>query len=145
MLNLCRAISCFNYFQFLDRNSSKMVNIEVVHMHFGFSYVGIIFLLMLFIPNGIWAKNIPEKYEEYSRNENKFLLILERIGEVLVSALVLIFSDCNVRIHSLWIGWLIAAFILMIFYNKFITYFLIIFITYPSKLPWRIFPMSNIN
>ena len=86
-------------------------------MHFGFSYVGIIFLLMLFIPNGIWAKNIPEKYEEYSRNENKFLLILERIGEVLVSALVLIFSDCNVRIHSLWIGWLIAAFILMIFYE----------------------------
>ena len=53
-------------------------------MHFGFSYVGIIFLLMLFIPNGIWAKNIPENYEEYSRNENKFLLILERIGEVLV-------------------------------------------------------------
>lgn len=86
-------------------------------MHFGFSYVGLIFLLMLFIPNIIWLKNLPKDYEEYSKNENKVLLILERIGEVLVSALVLIFADCNVRIHSLWIGWLIIAFLLMIFYE----------------------------
>ena len=86
-------------------------------MHFGFSYVGLIFLLMLFIPNGIWAKNLPEHYEEYSKNENKVFLILERIGEVLVTGLVLIFSDCNVRIHSLWIGWLILALILMILYE----------------------------
>ena len=86
-------------------------------MHFGFSYIGLIFLLMLFIPNGIWTKNLPENYEEYSKNENKVLLIFERIGEVLVSVLVLIFSDCNLRIHSLWIGWLIAAFVLMILYE----------------------------
>ncbi|SER09439.1 Pimeloyl-ACP methyl ester carboxylesterase [Lachnospiraceae bacterium NE2001] len=86
-------------------------------MHFGFSYVGLIFLLMLFIPNGIWAKNPPKDYEEFSKNENKVLLIFERIGEVLVSTLVLIFADCNVRIHSLWIGWLVIAFILMILYE----------------------------
>ena len=86
-------------------------------MHFGFSYVGLIFLLMLFIPNGIWAKNLPDNYEEYSKNENKILLVFERIGEVLVSGLVLIFSDCNVRLRSLWIGWLVAAFLLMVLYE----------------------------
>jgi len=86
-------------------------------MHFGFSYVGLIFLLMLFIPNGIWAKNLPKDYEKYSKNENKVLLIFERIGEILVSVLVLIFTDCNVRIHSLWIGWLILAIILMVLYE----------------------------
>ena len=86
-------------------------------MHFGFSYIGLIFLLMLFIPNGIWAKNLPKDYEEFSKNENKLLLIFERIGEVLVSTLVLIFADCNVRIHSLWIGWLVLAIILMVLYE----------------------------
>ena len=86
-------------------------------MHFGFSYVGLIFLLMLFIPNGIWTKNIPENYEEYSKKENKVLLAFERLGEVLVSTLVVIIADCNVRLHSLWIGWLIAAFVLMFLYE----------------------------
>lgn len=86
-------------------------------MHFGFSYVGLIFLLMLFIPNGILAKNLPDNYKEYSKNENKILLVFERIGEVLVSGLVLIFSDCNVRLRSLWIGWLVAAFLLMVLYE----------------------------
>lgn len=86
-------------------------------MHFGFSYVGLILLAMLFIPNGIWVKNQPENYDKYSRKENRLLLILERIGEVLVTGLVLIFSDCNVRPRSLWIGWLILAFILMVLYE----------------------------
>ena len=44
----------------------------------GFSYMGLIYLLMLFIPNMIWAKNPPEGYTaEY---ENKVLTIIERIG-----------------------------------------------------------------
>ena len=56
-------------------------------MHFGFSYVGLFFLLMLFIPNFIWVKNKPENYDIYSKNENKILLILERAGEIAVSCL----------------------------------------------------------
>ena len=29
-------------------------------MHFGFSYVGLIFLLMLFVPNFLWTKHRPK-------------------------------------------------------------------------------------
>ena len=93
-------------------------------MHFGFSYIGIIFLLMLFIPNFIWTRNQPQDYEKYAANENKILLTFERIGEVLVSALLLIFSDFNFQGFDLWLLWLIAAFILMILYEIFwIRYF----------------------
>ncbi len=35
-------------------------------MQLGFSYIGLIWLLMLFIPNFIWMKNKPKGYEEYS-------------------------------------------------------------------------------
>lgn len=93
-------------------------------MNFGFSYVGLIFIAMLIIPNIIWTKHKPEGYDEHSKNENKFLQIMERIGEALILVLILIFKDCNVRIHSLWLGWLIIAFIFMIIYELFwIRYF----------------------
>lgn len=84
--------------------------------HFGFSYVGLIYLLMLFIPNFLWTKNKPEGYDEYAKKENHFLLILERCGEVLVCTFVLIFSDFNIR-NTCWSAWLILSFILMIFYE----------------------------
>lgn len=51
-------------------------------MNFEFSFVGLIFLIMLFVPNMIWSKYQPFGYS--SQNENRTLLILERIGEVLV-------------------------------------------------------------
>lgn len=38
-------------------------------IHFGFSYIGLIFLLMLFIPNILWAKHKPKDYEKYVKNE----------------------------------------------------------------------------
>ena len=85
-------------------------------MNFGFSYVGLIFLVMLFVPNLFWTKNKPLDYEKYAANENKLLLILERTGEVLVTCSALIFSDFNVRL-SLWGLWLAAAFLLMILYE----------------------------
>ena len=66
-------------------------------MNFGFSYVGLIFLIMLMLPNIAWTKNQPKDYEKYVVNENKVLLALERIGEVLVSCAALIFSDFNFR------------------------------------------------
>ena len=93
-------------------------------MHFGFSYVGLIFLLMLFVPNAFWTKHRPENYDDSAKNENKILLLLERTGEVSVSCLVLIFSDFNPRGTELWLLWLLAAFVLMILYEIFwIRYF----------------------
>lgn len=88
-------------------------------MHFGFSYVGLIFLVMLFVPNLVWTKHQPKDYAQYAKNENKVLLAMERTGEVLVSTLVLIFRDFNVRGLSPWLLWLIAALLLMLLYEAF--------------------------
>lgn len=85
--------------------------------NFGFSYVGLIYLLMLFIPNIIWTKHQPKDYEQYAQKENKVLQTLERIGEVLVCCLVLIFSDFNMRLNSLWSIWLLLSFSLMLLYE----------------------------
>ena len=93
-------------------------------MHFGFSYVGLIFLVMLMLPNIMWTKNQPKDYEKYVVNENKVLLAFERVGEVLVSGIALIFSDFNIKPWSNWSWWLVMAFALMILYEIFwIRYF----------------------
>lgn len=81
----------------------------------GFSYIGLIFLLMLIIPNLIWIKKKPYDYD--FKNENKILLIFERMGQVLVSCIVLIFEDFNLQKWSLWSFWLIAAIVFMIMYE----------------------------
>lgn len=72
---------------------------------------------MLFIPNMIWSKNKPENYEKYFKNENKILLIFERIGEVTVTCFSLIFADFNINKISLRTAVLLAAFVLMILYE----------------------------
>ncbi|MBQ2935714.1 MAG: alpha/beta hydrolase [Lachnospiraceae bacterium] len=91
---------------------------------FGFSYVGLIYLLMLFIPNIIWTKNQPADYEQYVKKENRILQLLEKIGEVSVCCVVLIFRDFNIRPLSLWSLWLVASFVLMLFYEYYwICYF----------------------
>ena len=86
-------------------------------IHFGFSYIGFIFLLMLMIPNIIWNKNQPKDYEKYVKNENKVLLTFERIGEMLVTCISLIFNDFNINKISNWTIILLIAFILMILYE----------------------------
>lgn len=86
-------------------------------MHFGFSYVGLIYLVMLILPNILWTKNQPQDYEKYVGNENRVLVLLERAGEALVSCLVLIFSDFNVRLNSAWCWWLALSFLLMACYE----------------------------
>ncbi len=88
-----------------------------MNIHFGFSYIGLIFLLMLMIPNFIWSKNKPQDYDKYVKNENKILLFLERIGEVSVTCLSLIFSDFNINRISPWSIILLIAFILMLLYE----------------------------
>ena len=88
-------------------------------MHFGFSYVGLIFLVMLMVPNIIWTRFQPKDYDKYAENENRVLLAFERIGEVSVSCIVLVFSDFNINTWSAWSWWLVAAFALMILYEIF--------------------------
>ncbi len=91
--------------------------------HLGFSYVGLIYLLMLFIPNIIWSKNQPVDYD-YTR-ENKILLLFERVGQVCCTCSVLIFSDFNISAFSSWSLWLLASFLLMILYEmSWVRYFI---------------------
>lgn len=83
--------------------------------HFGFSYIGLLFLLMLTVPNLIWMRHQPKEYD--FQKESKTLVTFERVGQVLVTCTVLIFSDFNLRPWSVWTLWLIAAVILMLMYE----------------------------
>ena len=47
--------------------------------HFGFSYVGCFFLLMLVIPNLLWTGRKPGGYD--AGGENRILVLLERVGQ----------------------------------------------------------------
>lgn len=85
-------------------------------MDFGFSFVGLIFLVMLFAPNMLWGKYPPEDYEKYSKNENKLLLAFERTGQVLVTILSL-FCGAVFSFNLI----LIASFVLMIIYELYWT------------------------
>lgn len=85
--------------------------------NFGFSYIGLIFLFMLMIPNIIWSKNKPKDYDKYVKNENRVLQFFEKIGEMLVTCISLIFSDFNINDISIWSSILLIAFILMILYE----------------------------
>lgn len=93
-------------------------------IHFGFSYVGLLFFIMLFVPNLIWAKNKPKDYDKYVINENKVLLMIERIGEATTLTAALIFSDYNLRAFTIWSLWLFLAFLFMVLYELYwIRYF----------------------
>lgn len=83
--------------------------------HLGFSYIGLIFLLMLMVPNLIWTKKQPQGYS--AENEDKVLLFLERIGQVLTTCCALVFSDFNLQKWSKWSIWFLVALVLMIFYE----------------------------
>lgn len=83
--------------------------------HFGFSYVGLIYLSMLFIPNLIWARNPPADYN--AKHENRVLLVFERTGQVLVTCLALIFRDFNIAATTSWSAWLLASFAAMLLYE----------------------------
>ena len=87
---------------------------------------------MLFVPNLIWAKKEkPAGYEESAKRENKILLAFERIGEVLMSASLVLFPALNPKVMILdgfsfeWkiLLW-ITAFVLMVLYEGYwIKYF----------------------
>lgn len=93
-------------------------------MSFGFSYIGLLWLVMLMVPNIIWTKNKPADYEKYVVNENKVLLALERAGEFIVTPVALIFSDFNYKGFNFWSVVLLISFLCMVLYEIFwIRYF----------------------
>lgn len=85
-------------------------------MNFEFSLIGLVFLVMLFAPNIIWAKNKPKDYDKYVKNENRLLSILESLGQVLVVCFSLFVIDFDI-IDSSWQIMLILAFLFMIMYE----------------------------
>lgn len=88
-----------------------------MNFNFGFSYVGLLFIMMLIIPNIMWSKNIPKDYEKYAVNENKGLLLFEKIGQILVTYFALIFKDFNIQHFSNWTIILLVSFLIMLLYE----------------------------
>ncbi|MCR4557443.1 MAG: hypothetical protein K5779_06440 [Saccharofermentans sp.] len=81
---------------------------------------------MLFVPNIIWAKTgQPEDYKKYEVKENKVLLVMERIGEVTITVLLLVFSSTDpyvkISLEGIYLDWRlimwVMAFVLMILYE----------------------------
>lgn len=90
----------------------------------GFSYVGMIYLTLLFIPNYLWTKRQPAGYRELAKEENKVLLLFERVGQVCVTCCAFIFRDFNLTPFSWWSLWLVISFMLMLLYEAYwIRYF----------------------
>jgi hypothetical protein len=83
--------------------------------NFGFSYISLLYLFMLWIPNAMWAKRKPEGYDP--SGENKILLVFERAGQMLCTASILLFSDYNPRSLEPWAAWFVASAALMILYE----------------------------
>ena len=88
-------------------------------MNLGFSFVGLIFLVMLFTPNIIWTRNKPYDYEKYAGNENRILSVLEQIGQVLVVLFSLIIFDSTI----IWPIEVVAFALMMLYEIYWIRYF----------------------
>lgn len=82
---------------------------------FGFSYIGLIFLLLLFIPNIVWSKHKPKGYTD--KGENKILRALEMLGQITVTCIALCFSDFNLHPISWRSLFLAAACLNMLLYE----------------------------
>lgn len=83
--------------------------------HFGFSYIGLVYLLMLFVPNLLWTRLKPQGYS--SAGESRVLAFCERAGEVCVCCAALVFSDFNLKSWSCWSLFLLLSFLLMVLYE----------------------------
>ena len=105
---------------------------EVHPYRLGFCVTGLVFLLMLFVPNILWAKKkLPAGYETAQR-ENRFLLLCERVGEVAVTcALVIfpVFDPCvkvlpeGLFIDARIVFWVLAFVLMLLYEGYWIRYF----------------------
>ena len=81
---------------------------------FGFSWLGLGFLAMVTIPNLFWTRCQPEGYDP--GGENRMLLVCERVGQVCVTAFVLLHRP-PALVRSLRLLWLAAALTAMLLYE----------------------------
>ena len=86
-------------------------------MEIKFFWIGIIYLILLFVPNIVWTRNQPVDYEKYVVNENKVLLAFERIGEVLVCCTALVYVDFGWRGVDRQPLWLVMSALAMLLYE----------------------------
>ena len=83
--------------------------------HLGFSWMGLVFLSLLFLPNLLWTKAQPQGYSP--QGESKVLRLFERTGETACSGCALLFQDFNPQGWSLWSLWLAGSLLLMLLYE----------------------------
>lgn len=83
--------------------------------HFGFSYIGLLYLAMLFVPNIIWTKHKPQGYS--AERENRVLAVFEGVGQIMVTCTAVLFSDFNIQLEFPRILLLVISFMGMIFYE----------------------------
>ncbi|MEA5003231.1 MAG: hypothetical protein VB081_06995 [Christensenella sp.] len=83
--------------------------------HLGFSYVGLIFVLLLIVPNILFMRRVPADFSD--EGENGVLLLLERMGQVGCIVCALMFSNFNFVPFTPWSIWLVVAFVLMGLYE----------------------------
>lgn len=84
-------------------------------MTFGFSYIGLIFVILLIIPNLLCIKHLPKQNNK--KKENIILLVCEKLGQALILILPLIFINFNISSFNVWTIWLLFAFITLLLYE----------------------------
>lgn len=80
----------------------------------GFSIAGLVFLLIILVPNLLYLKFPP--HNKITMKENRVLVVFERIGQVACAICLLIFSDLNIGEPSRWNLWAVAAGLLIFLY-----------------------------
>ena len=99
----------------------------------GFCVTGLVFLLMLYIPNILWGlRKKPEGYEEAAQRENRTLLLFERAGEAFVTVCVLVFPSINpsvrfgpegLSVPPAMLFWVLALVLMLLYEGFWIRYF----------------------
>ncbi len=82
-----------------------------------FSFTGLLYLVMLFVPNILWASRRPAGYEQHTAKESPFLLCCERAGQALVCCLALVAAPNGRTAAPVWRLWLAVSFLLMLLYE----------------------------
>lgn len=84
--------------------------------HLGFSYIGLCYLLLLFVPNLLWTRNQPPGYD--ASGEPKALAVCERVGQAACTCCALVFTDFNLApFLGWWNVWLALSLTLMALYQ----------------------------
>src|SRR4051812_27394013 len=82
----------------------------------GFSNIGFVYLLLLFIPNLLWWRFRKADAIDQAVRENRLLLFCERVGQVSTTTCALVLWDLAPD-ASAGIGWLGASVLAMALYE----------------------------